>query len=108
MNSSIIVSYDTPLDCLIDPSLFTPRLLPGETTQGLMTAFYTPPKVRIERWYNRPYSRMALSQLMWVSYPNNYNTLYSHSRSLQEGQCTRSVGRSRCKCGAELGQRSPR
>jgi hypothetical protein len=52
MNSGIIVPYNAPPDCLVDPSLFTPRLLRGETVQGLLTAYYIPPKVRIERSYN--------------------------------------------------------
>ncbi|KAI9455179.1 hypothetical protein BJY52DRAFT_1224795, partial [Lactarius psammicola] len=35
MNSRVIVPNETPLDCQVDPSLFVPRLLPGETVQAL-------------------------------------------------------------------------
>ncbi|KAH8979281.1 hypothetical protein EDB92DRAFT_1980226 [Lactarius akahatsu] len=64
MNSSIIVPYEAPPDCPIDPSLFAPRLLPGETVQGLLTAVYVPPQVKTETWDKRSYSPMALSQLL--------------------------------------------
>jgi hypothetical protein len=43
MNSSIISPYEIPQGCSIDRSLFAPRLLPGETVQGLLTAVYNPP-----------------------------------------------------------------
>ncbi|KAI9452888.1 hypothetical protein BJY52DRAFT_1124024 [Lactarius psammicola] len=64
MNSNIIVPYEAPPDFHIDPSLFAPWLLSGETVQGLLTAVYIPPQVRIERWNNRSYNPMGLSQLL--------------------------------------------
>ncbi|KAH8993666.1 hypothetical protein EDB83DRAFT_2325213 [Lactarius deliciosus] len=64
MNSSIIFPYEAPPDCPVDPSLFAPRLLPGETVQGLLTAVYVPPQVKTETWDKRSYSPMALSQLV--------------------------------------------
>ena len=45
MKSSIIVPYEAPHYCSIDPSHFGPRLLPGETVQGLLTVFRIPPPV---------------------------------------------------------------
>jgi len=64
MNSSIIVPFEAPPDLSVDPSLFAPRLLPGETVQGLLTAVYIPPQVRTETWNKCSYSPMALSQLL--------------------------------------------
>ncbi|KAH9054521.1 hypothetical protein EDB87DRAFT_1834757 [Lactarius vividus] len=39
INSRAIVPNQAPPDCQVDPSLFVPRLIPGETAQGLLTAF---------------------------------------------------------------------
>ncbi|KAH9054525.1 hypothetical protein EDB87DRAFT_1580466 [Lactarius vividus] len=64
MNSSIIVPYEAPPDCPVDPSLLAPRLLPGETVQGLLTAVYVPAQVKTETWDKRSYGQMALSQLL--------------------------------------------
>lgn len=64
MNSSIIAPYDVPQGCPIDISLFSPRLLPGETVQGLLTAVYNPPQVRTEFWSKRLCSRVGLSELL--------------------------------------------
>ncbi|KAH9005432.1 hypothetical protein EDB86DRAFT_2825090 [Lactarius hatsudake] len=64
MNSSIIVPFEAPPDFPVDPSLFAPRLLPGETVQGLLTAVYIPPQVKTDTWDKRAYSPMALSQLL--------------------------------------------
>lgn len=67
MNSRTIVPNEAPLDCLVDPSLFIPRLLPGETVQGLLTANYIPPGVKIEILSQRSYTEVALSALLYVS-----------------------------------------
>ncbi|KAH8993667.1 hypothetical protein EDB83DRAFT_2304539 [Lactarius deliciosus] len=64
MNSSIIVPYEAPPDCPVDPSLFAPRLLPGESVQGLLTAVYVPPQVKTDTWDERSYNPIALSQLL--------------------------------------------
>jgi len=64
MNSSAIVSYEAPPYCSVDPSLFVPRLLPGETVQGFLTAVYIPPPVITETFEKRSYSQEALSQLL--------------------------------------------
>jgi hypothetical protein len=67
MNSRVIVPNEAPLDFQIDPSLFVPRLLPGETVQGLLTASYIPPGVKIEVINQRLYNRLTLSALLYVS-----------------------------------------
>ncbi len=61
------VLWLTPLDCQVDLSLFVPRLLPGETVQGLLTAICIPPRVRIEAFSQRSCSWVALSELLYVS-----------------------------------------
>ncbi|KAI9443938.1 hypothetical protein H4582DRAFT_1807523, partial [Lactarius indigo] len=67
INSRAIVSNQAPLDCQVDPSLFVPRLIPGETVQGLLTATYIPPRVRFEAFDKRPFSRVALSELLYTN-----------------------------------------
>ena len=64
MYSSIIRPYSLPPDCPFDPFLFAPRLLPGETVQGLMTADYIPPQIRTETLDKCSYNRMRLLQLL--------------------------------------------
>ncbi|KAH9056505.1 hypothetical protein EDB87DRAFT_1219540 [Lactarius vividus] len=64
MNSRFIVPYEVPPDCQVDPSIFVPRLLPGETAQALLTAVYIPHQVRTETISQHSYSRVALSQLL--------------------------------------------
>lgn len=64
LNLKIIVPHEVPPDCHVDPSIFVPRLLPGETVQGLLTAVYIPHQVRTATIGEGPYNRMALSQLM--------------------------------------------
>ena len=66
MNSRVIVPGAAPVDCQVDPSLFVPRLLPGETVQGLLTTSYISPRLRIETFSQRSYSRVALSELLYV------------------------------------------
>ena len=64
MNSHIVVPYEAPPDCPIDISTFAPRLIPGETVQGLLTAVYIPHRVRNVTISQHSYSRVALSQLL--------------------------------------------
>ena len=64
MNVHTIVPYEVLPDCPIDPSIFLPRLLPGETVQGLLTAVYVPHQVRTAMVSRHSYSRVALSQLL--------------------------------------------
>ena len=53
-----------PPDCQVDPSIVVPRLLPGESVQGLLTAIYIPHPVKTETFSQQSYSRVALSQLL--------------------------------------------
>ncbi|KAH9016242.1 hypothetical protein EDB85DRAFT_1898280 [Lactarius pseudohatsudake] len=46
MNSSIIFPYEPPPDCPVDPSLFAPRLLPGETCARTSNSRLCPPSRR--------------------------------------------------------------
>ena len=64
LNLKIIVPHEVPPDCQVDPSIFVPRLLPGETAQGLLTAVYIPHQVKTTTISPGPYSPMALSQLL--------------------------------------------
>ncbi|KAH8986573.1 hypothetical protein EDB86DRAFT_2954862 [Lactarius hatsudake] len=64
INSRIIVPYEVPPDCQADPSIFVPRLLPGETAQALLTAVYIPHQVRTETMSQRSYTQEELSQLL--------------------------------------------
>ncbi|KAF8267054.1 hypothetical protein EI94DRAFT_1830340 [Lactarius quietus] len=64
IKSSIIVPYEAPHYCSIDPSLHGPRLLPGETVQGLLTVVHIPPQVRTETLDERSYGKEGLSQLL--------------------------------------------
>jgi hypothetical protein len=64
MNSSIIVPFEVPRYCLIDASFLGPRLLPGETMQGLLTVVHIPPQVRTETLDGRAYSKVELSHLL--------------------------------------------
>ena len=70
MHSRSVLPNEVPPDLQIDPSIFVPQLLPGETVQGLLTAIYVPPRVKIETFSQRPYSRVGLSDILYVSYPN--------------------------------------
>ncbi|KAI9443796.1 hypothetical protein H4582DRAFT_2125845, partial [Lactarius indigo] len=64
INSRIMVPYEVPPECQADPSIFVPRLLPGETVQGLLAAVYIPQEVRTETISQRSYTEVALSQLL--------------------------------------------
>jgi hypothetical protein len=66
MNSRTVFPKEIPPDCQVDPSIFVPRLLPGETVQGLLTAIYVPPRVKIETFSQRLYHRVALSEILYV------------------------------------------
>ena len=64
MNLRIIGPYEIPPDCPVDPSIFVPRLLPGEKVQGLLTAVYIPHQVNTEAMNQRSYTQVALSDLL--------------------------------------------
>ncbi|KAI9443992.1 hypothetical protein H4582DRAFT_2095349 [Lactarius indigo] len=48
MNSSRLVNQPPPPNMHIDPSILSPRLLYGETTQGFMTADFRPARATVE------------------------------------------------------------
>ncbi|KAI9450273.1 hypothetical protein BJY52DRAFT_1357697 [Lactarius psammicola] len=48
MNSSRLVDQPPPPNMHIDPSILSPRLLYGETTQGFMTADFRPARATVE------------------------------------------------------------
>jgi hypothetical protein len=63
MNSRYI-SYGTPLDYPVDFSDLVPRLLPGETTQGFLTATFIPDQTHSEIFDENTFSRVSLEQLL--------------------------------------------
>ena len=64
MNSHFITPYEVPHDCPVDPSTFVPRLLPGETVQGLLTAVYIPDQVSTGAISHYSYNWATLSHLL--------------------------------------------
>jgi hypothetical protein len=52
------------LDDSVDPTFLRPRLLPGETVQGLLTAAHTPQHVYKDVFDRRKLSRVLLHQLL--------------------------------------------
>ncbi|KAH8989296.1 hypothetical protein EDB92DRAFT_2003843 [Lactarius akahatsu] len=50
--------------CSIDPSIFVPRLLRGETAQGFLTATYVQRKMRSDTLGQRTLSKVHLAQLL--------------------------------------------
>ncbi|KAF8262188.1 hypothetical protein EI94DRAFT_720874 [Lactarius quietus] len=64
MNSCHISHYIPPDGCPIDPSMFVPRLLRGETAQGILTATYVQRQTRSETLGHRSISKLHLTQLL--------------------------------------------
>jgi hypothetical protein len=66
MKSRDISSYEVPAESSpdVDPSIFVPRLLHGETTQAFSTATYIPRRVLWKELDHRPISRMLLEQML--------------------------------------------
>lgn len=48
----------------VDPEIIVPRLLPGETVQGFLTATYLPQRVDTEEFKVQSFSRVSLQQLL--------------------------------------------
>ena len=71
----------------IDPAILGPRLLPGETVQGFLTAAYKPQRVHTELFNSQSFSRLSLQQLLYVHWKGhdttNANALFIKK---QEGQ----------------------
>lgn len=53
-----------PPDGSVDPAILVPRLLPGETVQGFLTATYMPQRVHTELFSRQSFSRLSLQQLL--------------------------------------------
>jgi len=53
-----------PPDGSVDPAILVPRLLPGETVQGFLTAAYIPRRVHTELFDCQSISRLSLQQLL--------------------------------------------
>ncbi|KAI0294252.1 hypothetical protein B0F90DRAFT_1670558 [Multifurca ochricompacta] len=64
MNSRHILPYEAPSDCSVDPSVFVPRLLHGETTQGFWTATFISRQIQTEHLYQRLYQQLSLKHLL--------------------------------------------
>ncbi|KAI0250873.1 hypothetical protein BJV78DRAFT_1393001 [Lactifluus subvellereus] len=63
MNSRYI-SYGMPLNYPVDFPDLVPRLLPGETTQGFLTATFIPDQTHSEIFDENTFSRVSLEQLL--------------------------------------------
>ncbi|KAH9056529.1 hypothetical protein EDB87DRAFT_1566476 [Lactarius vividus] len=59
---NILSRYVAPDGCLIDPSIFVPRLLRGETAQGLLTATDIQRQIQSETWNQRQFTGVYLAQ----------------------------------------------
>ena len=66
LNSRLISSHVVPTCCPVDPSIFVPSLLHGETAQGFWTVSYVPPTARISSLDHRSYSQLYLRRLLYV------------------------------------------
>jgi hypothetical protein len=64
MNSSYILPSECSSDCPVDPAALAPRLLPGETTQGFLTASYIQPQTRSEAFDELTLSRVSFKKLL--------------------------------------------
>jgi hypothetical protein len=54
----------TPPDCPVDPAILVPRLLPGETVQGFLTAAYKSRHVHTDPFNHQSFTRLSLQQLL--------------------------------------------
>ncbi|KAN0136209.1 hypothetical protein V8E53_006069 [Lactarius tabidus] len=64
MNSRHILHYIAPNGCSINPSIFNPRLLHGETAQGFLTAAYVQRQIRSDTYHQRPLAKIYLTHLL--------------------------------------------
>ncbi|KAH8977868.1 hypothetical protein EDB86DRAFT_3091364 [Lactarius hatsudake] len=64
MNSSHLVSQLSPPSMHIEPSILSPRLLYGETTQGFMTADFRPARVTVEPFVHDNQSASQIRPLL--------------------------------------------
>ena len=66
IHSRHISRYVPPDDCSVDPSIFIPRLVHGETAQGFWTVTYIPRWTPLRTLDQRPHSRLMLKRLLSV------------------------------------------
>ena len=64
LNFKIVVPHKVPPQCEVDRSMLVPRLVPGETAQGLLTGVYIPHSVRTATISQGSYSWVELSRLL--------------------------------------------
>jgi hypothetical protein len=64
IHSRYITRNKNPPDGPVDPGILVPRLLPGETVQGFLTAAYMPQRVHTELFNRQSFSQLSLQQLL--------------------------------------------
>ncbi|KAF8262192.1 hypothetical protein EI94DRAFT_1744157 [Lactarius quietus] len=64
MNSLHISRYAAPNVCSMDPSIFVPRLLRGETAQGFLTASYIQRQIRSDTLCQRQVTKIHLTTML--------------------------------------------
>jgi hypothetical protein len=64
MNSRHILPFECSPDCPVDPAALAPRLLPGETKQGFLTASYVPRQTHSDAFDELTLSRVSLKRLL--------------------------------------------
>jgi hypothetical protein len=64
MTSRYIVPCECLPDCPVDLAVLSPRLLPGEATQGFWTVSYIPRQTRSEAFDELTFSKVSLKQLL--------------------------------------------
>jgi len=69
MNSRHISPPEDSTDCLVDCAALAPRLLPGETTQGFLTASYIERQPYYEAFDELTLSGVSLRSLLYASKP---------------------------------------
>lgn len=58
---------DLPADFTLDPSVFLPRLLVGETNQAFLSVSYTPPSENTRNIVDENHNSLKLKSLVYVS-----------------------------------------
>ena len=64
MNSRYILPSECSFDCPIGPAALAPRLLPGETTQGFLTASYVQPQTHSKVFDELTLNRASFKRLL--------------------------------------------
>ncbi|KAI0250874.1 hypothetical protein BJV78DRAFT_526274 [Lactifluus subvellereus] len=64
MKSPHISCHGVPADCSVDPSIFVPRLLRGETAQAFWTVTYIPRQTLSEIFDQRQHNHLSLKKLL--------------------------------------------